>query len=218
MTTTIDRLLISVLVAVLASTAVRWTHEPPMTDSRADDAVVLPFAGPTEVADTMTRFELVGFDPEVEAVIRDSIELFDEAGLDLPAIRFVSCDDPDDCRGRDGMVIHRSDGPELRLCEDEVTPVLEWVVIHELAHCWEKHEVTDEARQAFLDLRGLGGWREGAWHERGAEHAAEIMVWGLIDRPVRPGHINQNSCDELGAGYTTLTAQAPLHGYCDICP
>jgi hypothetical protein len=83
---------------------------------------------------------------------------------------------------------------------------------------WDEHELTDEVRQAFLDLRGLETWRGGEWHDRGAEHAAEIMVWGLIDRPVRPGHIDNNTCAELQAGYETLTGQAPLHGFCDICP
>lgn len=216
--TTIDRLLISVLVAVLASTAVRFTQDQQLSDNQTPDAAVLELAGPVEVVDPAASFEFTDVDREVEAVIRAGIELYDEAGLSLPPIRFTTGDDPEDCYGRDGAVIHRTDGLELRLCRNEITPMLEWVVIHELAHCWDDNQLTDQVREAFLDLRGLDGWRDGPWHERGAENAAEIMVWGLIDRPVRPGHIDQNSCDELQAGYTTLTGQAPLHGYCDLCP
>lgn len=214
--TTIDRLLISVLVAVMASTAVRLTPADRLDDNSVQVAATI--VDPTGVVDPATMFGFHGFEPELEAFVRGRIELFDEAGLDLPAIRFVNCEDSSDCLGRQGMVIHHAEGAEVRLCDDEVGPWLEWVVIHELAHVWDKYQLTDEARQAFLDLRGLKTWRDAPWHERGAEHAAEIMVWGLIDRPVRPGHIDHNSCDELLAGYETLTGQPPLHGFCDICP
>jgi hypothetical protein len=59
--------------------------------------------------------------------------------------------------------------------------------------------------------------REGDWHDRGAEHAAEIIAWGLIDRPTRPGHIDQNSCEELLAAYTTLIGETPLHVFTEAC-
>lgn len=217
--TTIDRLLISVLVTVVAATsAMRVAQDQRLTDPQVVDAVVVRLHEVPAVVDPAPKFEFTGFDSATEELIRDSIELYEEAGLSLPSIRFVNCADPDDCFGRRGVAVHHSEGPEIRICGDEISPWLEWVVIHELAHCWDRNQLTQEARDEFLDLRGLETWRDGTWHERGAEHAAEIMVWGLIDRPVRPGHIDQNSCAELLAGYTTLTGQPPLHGYCDICP
>jgi len=106
---------------------------------------------------------------------------------------------------------------EIRLCVTEVGPLQEWLVLHEIAHAWDHHTLAGEAREAFLTTRGLSSWRNGDWHERGAEHAAEIIVWGLMDRPVRPGRIYNNSCDELLDGYIALTGVAPLHGYTDAC-
>jgi hypothetical protein len=80
--------------------------------------------------------------------------------------------------------------------------------------------LTESRRAAFLRLRGLTEWRNDdpdRWHERGAEHAAEIMVWGLIDRPVRPVFIPDNTCADLLAGYVMLTGRSPLHGFTDRC-
>lgn len=63
----------------------------------------------------------------------------------------------------------------------------------------------------------MKGWREGEWHERGAENAAEIIAWGLIDRPVKPVRIYDNDCDQLLGGYVILTGTDPLHGLTDVC-
>ena len=70
-----------------------------------------------------------------------------------------------------------------------------------------------------MELRGLEQWRGDAadWHDLGAEHAAEIMVWGLMDRPVWPAYLPASSCADLQAGYETLTGRPPLHGYTDFC-
>jgi hypothetical protein len=60
--------------------------------------------------------------------------------------------------------------------------------------------------------------QEAAWHESGSEQAAEMMVWGLFDRPVRiVTIINEHSCNDLDAGYRAFTGQPPLHGYRDYC-
>ena len=218
--TTVTRLLVSLLVTVVAaSVALRLVDDQGLNDNpRTAAGIAVVSDPPAPAVDQDPAFDLSGVDSSIGDVIRTCIGLFDDAGLSLPSIRFVSFDDPAECRGREGMVVDRPEGLELRLCHNEATPTLEWVIIHELAHCWDRHELADDVRRAFVDLRGLPGWREGAWHERGAEHAAEVMVWGLIDRPVRPGHIDQNSCDELTDGYVTLTGREPLHGYCDLCP
>ena len=61
-----------------------------------------------------------------------------------------------------------------------------------------------------------GGATDTVWEERGSEHAAEVMVWGLIDRQFS-ARIPHNSCAELLDGYTTLTGQQPLHGFTGKC-
>jgi len=58
---------------------------------------------------------------------------------------------------------------------------------------------------------------EGSGFERGAERVAEILMWGLIDRPTGEITIRDHGCDALEAGYRALTGDAPLHGYRDHC-
>jgi hypothetical protein len=94
------------------------------------------------------------------------------------------------------------------------------MILHETAHAWIEHQLTPERKAAFRELRGWEHWRDydaAAWHNNGTEQAAEIMVWGLIDRPLRMVRINQAGCGDLEAGYVTLTGQGPLHGFGDYC-
>ncbi|MCP3994600.1 MAG: DUF3387 domain-containing protein [bacterium] len=161
-----------------------------------------------------TRIDLTD---EVDALVEEALDLFSAAGLDLPEIDIIGFDSIDECFGRSGAAIHSDRRTEIHLCVDGTGIADDWVVIHELAHAWDHNTLDSTTRQAFLDLRGLDSWRDGEWHERGAEHAAEIIVWGLIDRSVKPGRINQNSCSELLTGYETLTGGAPLHGHTDAC-
>ena len=56
-----------------------------------------------------------------------------------------------------------------------------------------------------------------AWDELGAEHAAEIVVWALRDRPMAVYTIPDTGCDALHAGCVVLTGREPLHGLRDRC-
>lgn len=115
------------------------------------------------------------------------------------------------------MAKQTESGALITLCAIEIGPAQEWAILHEIAHAWDYHSLDSGTRSAFLELRNHDAWREGAWHERGAENAAEIIAWGLIDRPSKPVHIYGNSCEELEAGYETLTGQKALHGYTERC-
>lgn len=163
------------------------------------------------------QFSYESITPKQSETISSALDLFQKANLALPDIHFVGHDDRRACHGRDGAARQVGSGAVVNLCFREVGPVQEWVTLHEIAHVWDYHSLDDERREDFVALRNLEGWREGEWHERGAENAAEILVWGLMDRPVRPARIYDNSCQELLAGYLTLTGQPPLHGYTDVC-
>ncbi len=94
------------------------------------------------------------------------------------------------------------------------------LVIHEIAHAWARHSLTDERRDAFQAVRGWEHWHDyeaAEWYENGTEQAAEIMVWGLLDQPIKIMRINDAGCDQLDAGYRALTGAAPLHGFTDRC-
>ena len=124
------------------------------------------------------------------------------------------------CSGRPGLH-HRIDGVNvIEICTTEVTNPTRGLILHETSHAWIDQHLTDERKAAFKELRGWTYWRDydaAAWHENGTEQAAEIMVWGVIDRPLEMIRITQNSCAELAAGYRTLTGRDAVHPYVDAC-
>lgn len=69
-------------------------------------------------------------------------------------------------------------------------------------------------------MRGWTYWtaHDGVgWSELGSEQAAEIVAWGLSDRPIPSVLVHQASCAEFEVGYRALTGMAPLHGLTDRC-
>jgi hypothetical protein len=46
--------------------------------------------------------------------------------------------------------------------------------------------------------------------ERGAEHAAEILAWGLLDECSATVRLPDNTCDTLAAAFRLLTGAEPL--------
>jgi hypothetical protein len=154
------------------------------------------------------------------AMVEWGIALFDEAGLTLPPIEVHGHRGTETCGGRPGL--HRwIDGrSRIDLCTRFSRSSQELLVLHELAHAWDRVSLTPARREAFLELRGLTDWRHedlDHWADLGAEHAAEIVMWGLADRPVRVVRIDGGSCAELLAGYRLLTGDEPLHGSTVAC-
>ena len=100
-----------------------------------------------------------------------------------------------------------------------VSEVARETLLHEMGHAWIDENVTNSVRERFLEMRGLRAWNEStvSWDDRGFEHGAEIIAWGLIDRPTGIVRIRDTSCAELLAGYFTLVGRPPLHGYQDVC-
>jgi hypothetical protein len=166
-------------------------------------------------------FTAVDLTAEQHEDLRWALGLFDEAGLDLPPIEAVRHGSAEGCFGRRAAHTWQDGRSTIHLCpEDDTTKVRRYRMLHELAHAWDRQALNESRRATFLRVRGLTEWRNDdpdRWHERGAEHAAEIMVWGLIDRPVRPVFIPDNTCPDLLAGYVALTGVAPLHGFTDRC-
>ena len=128
--------------------------------------------------------------------------------------------DTEPCLGRAGMH-HPVEGVSvIEVCAIEASFATQVMILHETAHAWIDHQLTHERKAEFQVLRGWEHWRDyegAAWHNNGTEQAAEIMVWGLIDRPLKMVRINQASCEELETGYVTLTGNSPLNGFRDYC-
>ncbi len=104
---------------------------------------------------------------------------FGEAGLELPDVDFLFHADMVTCHGHVGLFYLTSRSLHM-CCLDKHS------ILHELAHAWAHHNLSDQQRAAFTTLRGLEGWNDDSldWAERGAEHAAEIIAWALMDRNV----------------------------------
>lgn len=150
-----------------------------------------------------------------------AVDLFAQADLRLPPLRFVyHGDDATPCRGWRGAHHDDEGRSTVHICTSDPGKVTGATVLHEVAHAWTAAELPDESKAAFQALRGWTHWSDHGgtpWHENGTEQAAEILMWGLIDRPVGIVTIHDNDCDDLDAGYRTLTGQPPLHGYRDHC-
>jgi hypothetical protein len=162
----------------------------------------------------------IDLSPEQAVMLDWALALFDAADLALPPLRVIAHDSTDPCDGRDGAHFYESGRSTIHLCTSETGPAQEFLYLHELAHAWDHHALSDERRGTFLALRGLTEWNNDdadGWHDRGAEHAAEIVMWGLMDRPISVVRLEANSCPELRAGYIALVGRPPLHGYTEWC-
>ncbi len=88
-------------------------------------------------------------------------DLFDQAGFDLPPIRYVfHGDTPEPCAGRPGLH-HPVEGVNvIEICTAEMSLPTQVMILHETAHAWIDHTLTDERKAAFQQLRGWTYWRE----------------------------------------------------------
>lgn len=163
-----------------------------------------------------------GLDKEQQGLVDFALERFASANLELPPELQISFqDDQSECFGYGGLYIRSK--IEVRICRPSDTTML-----HELAHAWIETTLNDAEREAFLDLRELDTWTGGSeWDRRGAEQAAEVLTWALMDRDIThrwldPGPDNtwvetyrllkfgNSSHDELTTAYKLLTGSDPV--------
>jgi hypothetical protein len=166
------------------------------------------------------RLTTTGLSPGQTQLLGWALGLFDAADLALPPLHVAAHDTTEACHGRIGAHDFTDGRSTIHLCTRDAGPAEEFLYLHELAHAWDHHALDESRRRAFLELRGLTDWNNrdpDGWHARGAEHAAEIVTWALMDRPVAVVRLRQNSCADLKAGYITLTGRPPLHGYEERC-
>jgi hypothetical protein len=83
--------------------------------------------------------------------------------------------------------------------------------LHELAHAWAHENLDGDARDRFAAFRHLDGWNAAhlAWEERASEHAAEIVVWALLEEDVPPVRLPDRDPAALDEAYHVLTGTAP---------
>lgn len=151
-----------------------------------------------------------------------AVHTVESAGLTLPPVAAFVFPPSKECRFDAAAVLDGATGAEIHLCYDpeqvcaddrctQLDLTARRSALHELGHLWESANLDDQAREAFLDIRGLESWSDRTidWSLRGEEHAAEIFAWGLMDELVPLSRLDRTSCAELSAAFRMLTGLEP---------
>lgn len=147
-----------------------------------------------------------GASPDQLARLELALARFAAAGLDLPALEVEFVDHPDRC----GEYLGRFDSSQRPWTIVMCFPA-GFLYEHELAHAWERAHLTDEVRQAFMDLLGFTNWAdpEAGWDERGMEGAAFVIQQGLGGLPLPP-HPREETVGRLSAFELLTGRPSPL--------
>lgn len=138
-----------------------------------------------------------------------ALERYERAGLALPPLTIVFA-------GRDQAAC---DGSPARTYFDE-TPMVKmcwndrFILLHELAHVWVAQNVPPANHVAFMQMRDdVQAWAGIAvpWANRGAEHAANVIAWGLLEKPYPISRTYPNDKEGLLKAFEFLTGRTPLH-------
>jgi hypothetical protein len=90
-------------------------------------------------------------------------------------------------------------------------------MLHELGHVWTLQQLDAAAQDAFSAAAGLPGWQSAyiPYTQRGAEHAAETLAWGLLgEAHDRYRNLPSPGCAEIARRFTLITGARPL----STCP
>jgi hypothetical protein len=138
----------------------------------------VPLSADLSSAGISAPVTVVGASESDHAAIGWAVDRFQRGGLELPPVVIEIHTVPADCDGYDGLFRSSETPPTVLVCNRS-----RYIVLHELAHAWEHHNLTDDTRQEFMELLGLTAWSDHdvAWKERGVEVVAEIITWGLYD-------------------------------------
>ena len=153
-----------------------------------------------------------GATPEQQDRVGAAVALFENAGLELPAVEIVFNDDTGPCRGHAGLYFaadNAGDADVVQVCSR-----LRIVLVHELAHAWEHHRIDDHARHDFTEHFGLETWNDHDhdWEDRGIEMAANAIAYTLVQAEPTD---NENIV-RFGCSYERLTGhELPNPDYFD---
>jgi hypothetical protein len=163
--------------------------------------------------------------PLLERVLQDAMARYDAAGIPEPKFDTVTFEPSRECVGRSGRLIQSEGRRNLFIClfESDLCPAagecqeptlaVRGIILHELAHAWTLDHVDDDLQSRFLQLVGLDEWHSDAdlpWAEQGVEYSADVMAWGLLDKPARMARIGNPGCQDLTDAFRLLTGAEPL--------
>lgn len=199
----------SLLITILLSVSLLGVAFP-----TTEEAVATPAPVRAEVAAGTDRITVHGDEERGREVVEWAIDRYRRAGLAVPGVDVYFHRGLDACRGYVGLHTVQSGRHRIDVC-DPGQRSRERIVLHEFAHAWVGENLSSDDREAFLALRGLEMWHDPDtdWKQRGTEHAAEIMFWGLSERCRIPGRIGTDDPAALAVSFEFLTGTEPL---CEI--
>lgn len=166
--------------------------------------------------------ELYSSNPEREALVVWSFERFEAPGLAAPKIDQIIFEPSRLCGDFSGVAHLDAVGNTVYYCVhdiacessscDRFTDVAKLSMLHELAHSWLEANLDTQSRQTILDLTKTTSWhdRSAPWDQRGIEWAAEILAWGLLDRPMELLRLGFPSCDLRRTVFRVLANEEPM--------
>jgi hypothetical protein len=163
---------------------------PPAHGISVGDSPGIVFHGPTE-----TQAERMAW----------AIGRYEALDLELPSLDIYFAGNCQEKFGAWGRFQHESGTPwRIDVCTTAV-------YLHELAHAWDRWNLTDAERRTYLGLRGLESWQGNdiPWDERGIEDLAI-----LVARVVGQGVDNYRSEDRLSdlSDFSQMTGVAVPDG------
>lgn len=187
-----------------------------LTPGGAGAAVELPTQTPTTTTVPVRQDQPEPIEPgktEIYAETDEQLELadwalgrFEEAGLELPPITIHVHADRSGCNGRLGYLGHADGGQYvIHQCGTEFT------LLHELAHAWDVHALTEEIRQEFLTKAHATQWNNpDNWYLAGGEHAANVIAWALMEERGNQTQTRPYDHASMLDGFRSLTGIDPL--------
>ena len=179
-------------------TAIVLALVTPTAIPESELSIRIEWEGKTIYADQTSKLD--------EAV--GALELFSDLGLTLPDLTIEmrssgQCPKSDGSGQIAGSMGLRNGEPLIKNCGGILT------LYHELAHVWDRHNLSEVDRSRYLELRGLESWSNEQWDQAGGEHLAETISWALSEKLGRPERIPDNSLCEMRDGYRQLTGSEP---------
>jgi hypothetical protein len=135
------------------------------------------------------------------------------AGLEPPSPDVVFASDRDVCHGHHGLFQGKHHRVSICINDGAASQFSRKLMLHELAHAWAREHLSADDRHTFVELRGAASWndRDDPWAERGTEHAAEILAWGLMDIHADPSHIQPTDNASLRQAFLALARVSPIN-------
>ena len=146
--------------------------------------------GNEKAGDAIRHIEIVGYRGDARQTVALAVKRFSAAGLELPPLTIFIHHGNAECKEARGLYGRDGDAQRVDICTDD-----ERIIIHELAHAWEQHQVDDEHRNSLLEAWDLEFWQnlDIPHHKRGIEIAANVMAIGLMFRPLSDTEANLRS-------------------------